>query len=362
MTHSSVLPTVRHTNAAIGAMKKTFAILAISTLSACMGDEPAKVVTLSGTTMGTTYNITAAGIPDTVTEDMLSATVETVLADVNSKMSNWDKNSEVSLLSASAASTPVPVSGDFMTVMRAANEIHALSDGMFDVTLGPLIELWGFGSRKPEDPIPAEADIENALKFVGQTKVLTLDRETSTISKSDSKVGINLSAIAKGFGIDAVAASLKGLGIENYLVEIGGDLVTAGRNQNGEAWRIGIEKPEPGEKAVELVVKLEDKGLATSGDYRNFVEHEGVRYSHIIDPVTGRPINHATTSVTVVAANAMIADAWATAMLVLGSERGLKIAEANNIAVYVISRDKHGNAGPYVTKMSSAFDALLHTK
>lgn len=346
----------------MGAMKKTFAILAVSMLSACMGEEPAKVVTLSGSTMGTTYNITAVGIPDAVTQEMLSATVEMVLADVNSKMSNWDRNSEVSLLSASAASTPVRVSGDFMTVMTAANEIHGLSDGMFDVTLGPLIDLWGFGSRKPGDPVPAETDIASALEFVGQTTMLTLDRETSTISKSAAKVGINLSAIAKGFGIDAVAAGLKTHGVDNYLVEIGGDLVTAGRNENGEPWRIGIEKPEPGEKAVELVVGLEDRGLATSGDYRNFVEHEGVRYAHIINPVTGRPITHRTTSVTVVADNAMIADAWATAMLVLGSKRGLEIAEANKIAVYVISRGETGNAGPYVTHRSSAFDALLKTK
>lgn len=343
-------------------MKKTFAILALSTLAACFGETPAKVTALSGNTMGTTYNISAVGVPDTVSKEKLSSTVEAILADVNSKMSNWDKASEVSLLSASDASAPVPVSADFMTVMTAANEIHTRSEGMFDVTLGPLIELWGFGSRKPEDPIPADADIETALSFVGQTRVLTLDRGTSTISKSDPKVGVNLSAIAKGFGIDAVAAGLKDLGIDNYLVEIGGDLVTAGRNQHGEAWRIGIEKPEPGEKAIELVVKLAGKGLATSGDYRNFVERDGVRYSHIIDPVTGRPITHKTTSVTVVAENAMIADAWATAMLVLGAERGLKIAEANKIAIYVISRDEHGNAGAYVTRMSSAFDALLKSK
>lgn len=343
-------------------MKKTFAILALLMLAACFGEEQATVVTLSGNTMGTTYNITAVGIPDTVSKDRLSKTVETILAEVNSKMSNWDKASEVSLFVASESSTPISVSADFMTVMIAANEVHTLSDGMFDVTLGPLIELWGFGSRKPEDPIPSDADIKNALNFVGQTKVLSLDRGSSTISKSDSKVGVNLSAIAKGFGIDAVAAGLKALGVENYLIEIGGDLVTAGRNQRGEAWRIGIEKPEPGEKAVELIVKLEGKGLATSGDYRNFIEREGVRYSHIIDPVTGRPITHRTTSVTVVADTAMMADAWATAMLVLGAERGLKIAEANKIAIYVISRDEHGNAGAYVTKMSSAFDALLKSK
>ena len=175
-------------------------------------------------------------------------------------------------------------------------------------------------------------------------------------------MGINLSAIAKGFAIDDIAAKLKELGAENFMVEIGGDLVVAGRNEMDEAWKIGIEKPEPGEKVVELVVPLENKGLATSGDYRNFIEHDGVRYSHIIDPVTGRPITHWTTSASVVADNAMMADAWATAMLVLGAERGLEIAEANQIAVYFISRVGQNGSDPYITRASSAFNALLESQ
>ncbi|MBG6147350.1 thiamine biosynthesis lipoprotein [Labrenzia sp. EL_208] len=343
-------------------MKKTLFVLAALSLSACMGEEPAKVITLSGKTMGTTYNITAVGVPDDLEEAALSGDVEAVLADVNAKMSNWDKNSEVSRFNVSEETAPVEISADFVTVMTAANEVHKLSDGKFDVTLGPLIELWGFGPRKPDDPVPSDEDIEAALAFVGQAEKLSLDPEASVLSKSAPEVGINLSAIAKGFGIDAVAAKLKALGIDNYMVEIGGDLVASGHNDKGAAWKIGIEKPEPGEKAVEQVVSLEDKGLATSGDYRNFVEHEGVRYSHIIDPVTGKPITHWTTSVSVVADDAMMADAWATAMLVLGSERGLEAAEANNIAVFFISRDETADKSAYVTQASSAFEALLKEK
>lgn len=343
-------------------MKKVLALLAAFALSACMGEEEAKVLKLSGKTMGTTYNVVAVGVPGDVSEEALSADVESVLADVNSKMSNWDKKSEVTLFNVSTETAPVKISGDFVTVMSAANQVHDLSDGKFDVTLGPLIELWGFGPRKPEDPVPSDGDITAALAFVGQKDRLTLDEAGSTISKSAAEVGINLSAIAKGFGIDAVAGKLKALGIENYMVEIGGDLVAAGENEKGEDWKIGIEKPEPGEKVVELVVEIEDRGLATSGDYRNFVEHEGVRYSHIIDPTTGRPITHRTTSVSVIAESAMMADAWATAMLVLGSERGLEIAEANNIAVYFISRGGNDAENPYVTVASSAFDALMKDK
>ncbi|MBO0344080.1 FAD:protein FMN transferase [Roseibium sp. CAU 1637] len=337
------------------------ALLTLS-LVACSGEEPAKTVRLSGKTMGTTFNITALAVPSGVTEEKLSAEVEAVLADVNAKMSNWDKASEVSRFSASESTEPFKVSGDFVTVMRAANQVHELSDGKFDVTLGPLISLWGFGPRQPEDPVPQDAAIEEALAFVGQSKLLSLDETASTVTKSAPEVGINLSAIAKGFGIDAVAAKLKSLGIDSYMVEIGGDLVTAGENEKAEAWRIGIEKPEPGEKAIELIVPVMDKGLATSGDYRNFVEFEGKRYSHIIDPTTGRPITHWTTSVSVVTDNAMMADAWATAMLALGNEKGLEVAEEQGLAVYFISHDGSGTNGSYITQASTAFEALLNTK
>ncbi|MEM6463238.1 MAG: FAD:protein FMN transferase [Pseudomonadota bacterium] len=341
-------------------MKTALFIAAALLLSACGSEETAKVLRISGETMGTTYNITAVDVPDNMTQETLSGDVETVLADVNAKMSNWDPDSEVSRFNTGSDTAPVQVSEDFMTVMIAADSVHGLSDGKFDVTLGPLIELWGFGPRKPEDPVPSDTEIEAALAFVGQGDVLNVDEQAQTVAKTSAPVGINLSAIAKGFGIDAVAARLKAIGIENYMVEIGGDLVAAGRNEQGEAWRIGIEKPEPGEDTVELVVPVIDKGLATSGDYRNFVEYDGVRYSHIIDPVTGRPITHWTTSASVVADNAMMADAWATAMLVLGAERGLEVAEANNIAVFFISRVGQEQGGPYITEASSAYEALLN--
>lgn len=341
-------------------MKNVFTLVAVLVLSACYGGESLKTLRISGQTMGTTYNITAVGVSGEISAQDLTAQVEAVLSDVNSKMSNWDKNSEVSLFNLSTQTTPIKVSGDFLHVMSAANTVHTLSDQKFDVTLGPLIELWGFGPRKPEDPIPSNEAIETALAAVGQTQVLSFDEAASTITKSDPSVGINLSAIAKGFGIDAVADKLEELKIKDYMVEIGGDLIVSGKNDKSAAWRVGIEKPDPAQKAVELIVSLEDKSLATSGDYRNFVEYDGVRYSHIINPVTGRPITHNTTSVSVVADSAMMADAWATAMLVLGQEEGMKIAEANEIAVYFISRS--GNLGDeeYVTNASSTFDKLLH--
>jgi thiamine biosynthesis lipoprotein len=197
------------------------------------------------------------------------------------------------------------------------------------------------------------------LNAVGQARLLDLDREAGTLAKSDPAVGINLSAIAKGYGIDAVAATLREAGIENYMVEIGGDLVAMGENDKGESWRIGIEKPETGAQNPQLIVPLDNLGMATSGDYKNFFEQDGVRYSHIIDPTTGRPITHSTTSVTVLSENAMLADAWATAMLALGQDRGLELAEEHKLAVFFISRDVTSDEETYITVQSSAFNAAL---
>ncbi|MDX1741976.1 MAG: FAD:protein FMN transferase [Ruegeria sp.] len=333
-------------------------VLAVCTvLSGCLFDTEPEVVRLSGETMGTTFNITAIG--EDLDQDALAAAVEETLAEVNAKMSNWDPNSEVSTFSAATSTDPMPVSAEFAYVMDAANTVHEKTGGAFDVTLGPLIELWGFGPRTPEDPVPSDAEIRAALNSVGQNRLLTLDTKAGTLAKSDPKVGINLSAIAKGYGIDAVAETMRAAGIEDYLVEIGGDLVTNGQNDQGEAWRIGIEKPQAGAQSPQLIVSVSDRGMASSGDYKNFFEQDGVRYSHIIDPTTGRPITHRTTSVTVLAENAMMADAWATAMLALGQEKGLELAEENKLAVYFISRDVTGGEDAYITVQSTAFkDAL----
>ncbi len=334
--------------------------LALTTLlTGCLFDKEHDVVRLSGETMGTTFNVTAIG--EDLDETALAASVEETLAAVNAKMSNWDPNSEVSTFSASTSTDPVAVSDEFVLVLAAANDVHDKTDGAFDVTLGPLIELWGFGPRKPEDPVPSDADIEAALAGVGQKRLLTLDAEAGTLAKSEPGVGINLSAIAKGYGIDAVAETLRDAGIENYLVEIGGDLVSKGQNDKGETWQIGIEKPQAGSQSLQLIVSLDDRGMASSGDYKNYFEQDGVRYSHIIDPTTGRPITHRTTSVTVLAENAMMADAWATAMLALGQEKGMQLAEEHKLAVYFISRDVTGGDDAYITSHSSAFKDALGT-
>lgn len=329
---------------------------AVLLMSGCWFGSESAEVRLTGQTMGTTYSVIAIG--EGLDQAALAAEVEATLAAVNAKMSNWDPASEVSTFSAVRSTVPVQVSPELSHVMAAANDVHAMTGGKFDVTLGPLIELWGFGPRQPEDPVPSDAAIAEALDGVGQARLLELDSGAGTLKKAAPETGINLSAIAKGFGVDSVAEALQGFGIKNYMVEIGGDLVTKGQNAKGEAWRIGIEKPDAAAQTVQLIVPVSNLGLATSGDYRNYFEHEGRRYSHILDPIVGRPVTHATTSVTVIAENAMLADAWATAMLVLGREAGLKLAEEHKLAVFFIDRDVQAGADAYMTAASSAFEAL----
>ncbi|SDK89302.1 FAD:protein FMN transferase [Aliiruegeria lutimaris] len=325
-------------------------------LSGCFGEQKGETYRFSGETMGTTYNVVAVDVPSEVTETEIAVAIEETLKAVNASMSNWDKQSEVSLFNVSDSTEPVEISAEFAHVMAAANEVHALSDGRFDVTLFPLIELWGFGAKKPGEPIPSDEEITAALEHVGQADLLRLDG--TTLTKIDPAVSVNLSAIAKGYGNDAVAETLREFGIENYLVEIGGDLVSAGRNDKDEAWKIGIETPDAKTQTVEMVLPVSDLGMATSGDYRNFFEQDGVRYSHLIDPTTGRPVTHRATLVTVLAENGMMADALATAMMVLGEEAGMAVAEANDLAVFFISRAPQGADQDYVKHASAAFEKL----
>lgn len=319
-----------------------------------------EAVHLSGQTMGTSYNIVAIGVD--LDRNELTQAVEEKLLAINAKLSNWDPNSDPSRLSASDQTGPTAISEEFAVVMAAAGEVHELSAHRFDVTLGPLIELWGFGTRQAGDQVPSDGAIADALEHVGQSRLLRLDQVGLTISKHHASVGVNLGAIAKGYGVDEVAAALRQSGVEHYMVEIGGDLVARGHNSQGQSWRIGIEQPDPGANGVQLVVPVTDSGLATSGDYRNFFEVAGVRYSHILDPTTGRPVVHRTTSVTVVAQNAMLADAWATAMLVLGEEAGLSLANQLDLAVFFITKGASGSEGTYITVHSNAFSNLMATE
>lgn len=311
---------------------------------------------LTGATMGTTYSITAIDPNGAHSKSELQDTVDTVLAQVNTQMSNWDAASEISRFNAAGAGETVSVSPELAQVMKAAQDVHEASDGQFDVTLGPLIDLWGFGAKNPGAQMPSEDAITAALMASGQSRNINVG--SSSLTKGRDGTEVYLSAIGKGHGVDRVGEALERLGITDYLVEIGGDLRTAGLNPAGRPWQIGIEVPDATAEGLQSVVGLSNMGLATSGDYRNYFEQDGVRYSHLLDAKTGRPVTHTTASATVLTENAMMADAWATAMLILGRERGMEIAENLNMAVLFVERDPSASELKFIATPSARYSAL----
>ncbi|MEE8261121.1 MAG: FAD:protein FMN transferase [Gammaproteobacteria bacterium] len=291
--------------------------------------------------MGTTYTVKVADAPTDLSQDQLQAAIERVLEKVNDQMSTYRADSELSKLNSNNSTQWIDSSTDLLTVVEEALRVSRLTDGAFDVTVGPLVNLWGFGPDKQENQVPTQQQVTDAMSRVGYTNISTR-RLPPAIRKTRRDIYIDLSAIAKGYGVDKIAEHLESLGVHNYLVEIGGDLRAKGHNAEGTPWKIGIEKPVPEQRAVQLIIQLQDQGMATSGDYRNFFEKDGQRFSHTINPRNGMPITHNLASVTVLSPTAMGADAMATALLVMGPETGYMLAKRERLAAYFINRTADG--------------------
>ena len=291
--------------------------------------------------MGTTYSVQLVDSPQTIEPAALQDRVDDLLADINASMSTYDPGSELSRFNASSSTDWYGVSAELANVVAAAQGVAEASGGAFDITVGPLVNLWGFGPGDSSGVPPSPEQVSAAKLRTGYGK-LEVRLSPPALRKSEPDLYVDLSAIAKGYGVDRVAALLDAAGIENYLVEIGGELRARGLNFRRKPWRIAVERPDPAGRTVQQVVALGDAAMATSGDYRNFFESGGTRYSHTIDPATGRPVTHDLASVTVVGADAMHADALATALLVMGPDRGLQFAQASGLAALFISRTGTG--------------------
>jgi len=330
--------------------RRSFMVMPLALMACKPGD---LVFEITGLTMGTTYNVVATDPSRQLAEADVRSAIDGALAEVNQQMSNWDAGSEISLFNAGTGA--VQMSDGLAHVMQAAEHVHLASEGRFDTTMGPLIELWGFGAPG-QRAMPEAAAVSAALAQSGHANTLSLGN--GTMSKTQSDAQVYLAAIGKGYGADRVGRALEALGITDYMVEIGGDLYASGRNPNGQRWQIGVESPDVMAGGLMDVVGVSGLGLASSGDYRNYFEVDGQRYSHIIDPATGHPITHRTASATVLAGNAMLADAWATAMLILGRERGLEIADRENLAVLFVERDADASDIRFTTTANDAFRTL----
>ena len=299
---------------------------------------PARV-RLSGSTMGTTWSVVLRGEGHT-RDDLLAAreSIAERLATVDRLMSTWEVDSELSRFNRHALPAPFTLSSETLYVLELARSVSQRTGGAFDVTVGPLVAAWGFGAEaRVPGRGPDAAELEELRARVGYGR-LTIDSENQTASKARVDLQCDLSAIAKGYGVDSVARALDGLGWEAYLVEVGGEVRVRGERPRGGPWQVGIERPDETERAVQGIVPLTDLSMATSGDYRIFYEVEGERRSHIVDPRTGRPVTHNVASVSVVHREAALADAWATALTVLGPDQGFALAESEGLGAYFLVR------------------------
>ncbi|MFC0228869.1 FAD:protein FMN transferase [Serratia aquatilis] len=309
---------------------------------------------LDGKTMGTYYSIRFIPEDGTPSVEALRAEIDKRLELVNAQMSTYRPDSELSRFNSSReVNKPFPVSGAVAQVVREAKRINHVTDGALDVTVGPLVNLWGFGPEERPVKAPSAEELAQRRLWTGIDK---LSVEDNALVKRIPELYVDLSSIAKGYGVDVIAHYLQSQHIKNYMVDIGGEVRTRGHNGEKKPWRIAIERPTAdSERNAQLVIEPGEMAMATSGDYRNYFEDNGVRYSHTIDPLTGRPITHNLVSITVISPSCMTADGLSTGLNVMGPERGMALANLLNIPVFMIVKTANG----FEERYSDAFKPYL---
>jgi thiamine biosynthesis lipoprotein len=331
-----------------------FMTLIMAALAGCSFQEEEKVWEISGGIFGTTYHINVVLPEDRERLQTLAQGIQKELEAVDASMSTWKQDSELSLLNRKQDQSEwTELSPALFEVIQRSQEIAELTDGAFDITIGPVVNLWGFGPDARPDTVPSDAALEKALADTGY-RYIELNAEAMAL-RSEKPQYIDLSGIAKGYGVDVVARYLDREGVQAYLVEIGGEVRVNGRKPDGGAWRLAIEEPSEQARQVSKIVAMDQHAMATSGDYRNYYESDGQRYSHTIDPSTGKPITNRIASVTVITEDSMTADALATAFTVMGYERARALATRENIPAYFIVRGE----GSFEVHETPAFSSFV---
>jgi len=309
-----------------------------------------------GETMGTTYRVLLARSVPEDRRASLQRGVDSLLRDVNASMSTYDPTSELSRFNARADAQPVPISAALALVLRTSSQVHDASGGRFDVTVGPLVDAWGFGpDARPAAALP-DSVVTRLRASVGMSRLVFRDdaSATSTLAKRDPRVRVDLSAVAKGYGVDVVSDWLLAQGEAAHLVEIGGEMRGRGRNASGAPFRVGIEDADPDARRVRFAIGLEDLAIASSGNYRNWFELDGQRYAHTIDPVLGRPVRHTLLAASVLHPRCADADAWATALMVAGPDSAWALAEREGLEVALLIA---GPGGEVEERLTAGFAA-----
>jgi len=323
----------------------------------CTGrNMPMDLHVIEGTTMGTYYIVKIVNddsLKASVTYDRIESSINQRLININQLMSTYIDDSELSQFNRHQGTDWFPVSPALTTVFSKALEISKISGGAFNITVGPLINLWGFGPDGTITSIPGDEVVAETRQLVDYEKIF-VRMSPPAVRKALPDMYCDLSAIAKGYGVDEVVSLLDSLGASRFMVDIGGEIRTRGTNAAGRKWRIGIETPD-GSAGIQTIIEVGNIAMATSGDYRNYFERDGFRYSHTIDPETGRPIKHRLASVTVLHESCMQADALATAITVLGPDEGYEMATKEELPVFMIVREDNG----FVEKMTPFFRKYL---
>lgn len=294
---------------------------------------------LSGEIQGTTYHIRWVPRPGTANAEQLRGVIEQRFADIDRKLSNYREDSEISVLNRNETTEWITASSEILELIGIARQVSDRTGGCYDLTVKPLFDLWGFSRH--ENRIPTDSEIGLALQHVGMSRI-DIDLPGQRIRKRDAKIRIDLSSIAQGYTVASVAQLLENSGIQDYMVEIGGELRVKGRKSNGQPWRIAIEKPTPFERQVQRILEIHQQNgtaVMTAGTYRNFFEQNGQVYSHILDPRTGRPVTHQLLSVTILHDDPTWADAWDTALLCIGESEAMKIAEREHLKALLIYQE-----------------------
>jgi len=335
------------------AMLKASLMIQVSLLF-LYGCESSRFESFQGKAQGTTYHVTLE-VPEHLTAADVQQQLEKRLAEIDKSLSTYRPDSEISRFNQQSTGESLTVSDDFIKVIEISQYVFQNSNGAFDLTVKPLIDLWGFGSKvslKHFESVPADADIQKAIR---ELNFAALSIKGNTITKS-SLITIDVNGVAQGYSVDALHQLLKNMGVLNYMIELGGEIATHGHNPKGKSWHIGIDWPESSSnKRVYSTLLLNDNFVSTSGDYRDYYEIKGKRYSHTIDPRTGKPVEHRLASVTVLASSVALADAWCTAFMVLGDNVGFELANKMNMPAYFIYRSDQG----FQVKITKAMQPFL---
>jgi thiamine biosynthesis lipoprotein len=327
-------------------------LLVVGALSGCGNGD--SLESFGGPTMGSTYSIKYVrhnGIPGPVE---VRQQVEKILSEVDQQMSTYRSDSDIERFNDLPANSCQPMPASILQLVRVGEHLSIESGGSFDLTVEPLLNLWGFGPQARNEKVPSAEALAQVRQRVGHGH---LRIEADQLCK-DAPVAVDFNSIAAGYAVDRIAAKLTAMGIASYLAEVTGELKAAGKKLDGSPWRVALEEPRGDQQVAERVIVVDGYGVSTSGDYRNYFEQDGRRYSHTFDARTGAPVEHALASVTVIHPSALMADGLSTLLLILGPQRGWDYAEKHDIGAFFVMRTDTG----FVTRTSQAFDRLVAGK